>query len=189
MRYIDSDSTDKDDDTEWTVSTGVWSSGSLDYTITGLAEDTEYDFQVRAVSDTGDGAWSDTWTAELGETESAPRFPSSEDGSRSIAENTAAGTDVGAALVAEDDDGDDITYSTERDDADAFDIDPSTGQLRTKEALDRETQDAYNFIVIAEDDSGSIDRLDVTVTVTDVNEPPAVPRTASPIHIPRGALR
>ena len=183
MRYIDSDSTDKDDDTEWTVSSGVWSSGSLDYTVTGLAEDTKYDFQVRAVSDTGDGAWSDTWTTELGETESAPRFPSSEDGSRSIAENTAAGTDVGAALVAEDDDGDDITYSTERHDAAAFDIDASTGQLQTKDPLDRETQDTYNFIVIAEDDSGSSDRLDVTVTVTDVNEPPGIDGLYPPTFI------
>ena len=170
VRYIPSDSTD----TEWTVATDVWSSGSLSYTITGLSADAKYDFQVRAVNDTGNGAWSDTWTAELGETASAPRFLSDEDGSRSIAENTAAGTDIGAALVAEDDDDEKITYSTERDDAAAFDIDPSTGQLRTKDPLNREAQDTYTFTVSAEDSSGLSDRLDVTVTVTDVNEPPTL---------------
>ena len=174
VRYIDSGASGKDDDSSWDVSTGVWSSGSLSYTVTGLVADTMYDFQVRAVSDTGNGAWSATFTAELGETEGAPRFPSSEDGSRSIAENTAAGTDIGAALAAEDDDGDAITYRVAGYDAAAFDIDPSTGQLRTKDALDRETQDVYDFTVIAEDGSGLSGRLDATVTVTDVNEPPVV---------------
>ena len=43
----------------WTT---AWTSGALQYTITGLTNGTEYDVQVRAVNSNGDGTWSDTKT-------------------------------------------------------------------------------------------------------------------------------
>ena len=59
IRYIRSDAPDKADG-RWTMQTGVWTSGPLSYTVTGLLDGTEYDVQVRAVNDKGGGRWSET---------------------------------------------------------------------------------------------------------------------------------
>ena len=62
LRYIRSDASDKADD-NWTVQTSVWTgSGILEYTVTGLTHDTEYDAQVRAVNAVDSGPWSATVT-------------------------------------------------------------------------------------------------------------------------------
>ena len=61
VRQIDT-SEDETDDTKWTVEDNAWTSGTLEYTITGLTNGTEYDVQVRAVSSNVDGTWSDTKT-------------------------------------------------------------------------------------------------------------------------------
>ena len=55
-------SEDETDDANWTVEDNAWTSGTLEYTITGLTNGTEYDVQVRAVNSIGDGTWSDTKT-------------------------------------------------------------------------------------------------------------------------------
>ena len=55
-------SADETDDANWTVVDDAWTSGALQYTITGLTNGTEYDVQVRAVNSNGDGTWSDTKT-------------------------------------------------------------------------------------------------------------------------------
>ena len=49
-------------DANWAVVDDAWTSGALQYTITGLTNGTEYDVQVRAVNFNGDGTWSDTKT-------------------------------------------------------------------------------------------------------------------------------
>ena len=61
VRHIET-SEDETDDANWTVEDNAWTSGTLEYTITGLTNGTEYDVQVRAVNSTGDGTWSDTKT-------------------------------------------------------------------------------------------------------------------------------
>ena len=61
VRHIET-SEDETDDTKWTVVDNGWTSGTLQYTITGLTNGTEYDVQVRAVNSNGDGTWSDTKT-------------------------------------------------------------------------------------------------------------------------------
>ena len=61
VRHIET-SEDETVDANWTVRDNAWRSGDLSYTITGLANATEYDVQVRAVNSAGDGAWSDTET-------------------------------------------------------------------------------------------------------------------------------
>ena len=55
---------DETDDANWTVEEKVWESGdgTLSTTISGLTDSTEYDVQVRAVNDQGEGAWSTTET-------------------------------------------------------------------------------------------------------------------------------
>ena len=59
VRHIET-SEDETDDTKWTVVDNAWTSGVLEYTITGLDNGTQYDVQVRAVNSIGDGMWSGT---------------------------------------------------------------------------------------------------------------------------------
>ena len=47
----------------WTDDEGVWTTGRLEYGITGLTNGTEYDVQARAVDSFGDGEWSETTKA------------------------------------------------------------------------------------------------------------------------------
>ena len=63
LRYIRSAAADKAD-ANWTVVQDVWTAGSGDliYELTGLTGGTQYDVQVRAVNNSGDGPWSVTAT-------------------------------------------------------------------------------------------------------------------------------
>ena len=105
----------------------------------------------------------------------APEFPTTEDGTRSVAENTATGTDIGAPVAATDDDaGDTLTYTLGGADAASFDIEDTTGQLMTMAALDYEnpadadTDNAYEVTVTASDGNTAADAtIAVTITVTD----------------------
>ena len=113
----------------------------------------------------------------------APAFPASEAGERTVAENTAAGEAIGAAVAATDAESDSLTYAIDGTDKDDFEIEASSGQLKTKAALDFETKASYAVTVSVHDgkDAGfapdpSVDAtIDVTITVTDVNEAPAFP--------------
>ena len=104
---------------------------------------------------------------------------------REVAENTPAGSAIGDPVVAEDEDGDILTYTLSGADADdTFDIDQATGQLMTKGALNFETNPSLTVTVKATDPAGvpqaatdgedNSDEITVTITVTNVNEPPAV---------------
>ena len=88
---------------------------------------------------------------------------------RTVAENMATGTPVGAPVSATDADDDPITYSlgTTTDDM-AFDISTSTGQLSTKAPLDYETKSSYSVTVTATDDDDASSSIMVTIMVTDV---------------------
>ena len=44
--------------------------------------------------------------------------------------------------------------------------------MKTKSALDHEDRDSYTVTVKASDGNGGVDTIDVTITVTDVNEAP-----------------
>ena len=97
---------------------------------------------------------------------------------RSVAENTPAGRSIGAAVAATDADtskGDRLAYTLSGTDAASFAIVASSGQLRTKAALDHEAKGSYTVKVTATDLSGASDTITVTITVTDVNEPPGKP--------------
>ena len=61
VRHIET-SADEMVDSNWTVVDDAWTSGTLEYTVTGLINGTEYDVQVRAVNSNGDGTWSATTT-------------------------------------------------------------------------------------------------------------------------------
>ncbi len=62
LRYIRNDATNKSED-QWSLEASAWSSGSLTYTLTGLARDIAYDVQLRAVNANDDGPWSAIATA------------------------------------------------------------------------------------------------------------------------------
>ena len=97
---------------------------------------------------------------------------------RSVAESSAAGTAVGAPVAATDPgfDGrqETLTYSLSGSDADDFDIDSGTGQIRVRAALDHETTPEYDVTVAARDPSAQVGTVDVTITVTDVDEAPTI---------------
>ena len=115
----------------------------------------------------------------------APVFPSSEDGQRSIAENSPAGVNIEAPIAATDEDGDTLTYTHKSlnqnsDDADSFEIDQSTGQLITKLPLNYESGDTpYLLMVNVDDGRGGTQAQVVTIMVTNVDEQPAAP--AAPV--------
>ena len=65
------------------------------------------------------------------------------------------------------DSGDTLTYTLGGTDAASFDIESTKtgGQLRTKAALDYETQTDYEVTVIATDKAGLMGEITVTITV------------------------
>ena len=107
---------------------------------------------------------------------------------REVAENTKAGMAIGDPVVAEDKDGDVLTYTLGGTNADVFAIDRATGQLKTKGPLNFDGGIlTYTVTVRATDpagvpmapggsivdDTGYSADIVVTITVTDVNEGPA----------------
>ena len=103
-----------------------------------------------------------------------PAFPATDTGERSVAENTAAGQNVGAPVMATDSPSDTLTYTLGGDDAESFDVAASTGQLMTKAPLDYETKSLYRVNVTATDRFGASDTIMVIITIIDVNEHPSV---------------
>ena len=114
-----------------------------------------------------------TVTITVTDVNERPEFPSSETGARTVPENTPANTDIGNPVAATDPDSDTLTYSLEGTDAALFDIDSSTGQLKTKDALDFEVKPTLSVTVKADDSNGGTDTITVTITVTDENDAPA----------------
>ena len=100
--------------------------------------------------------------------------------SRSVAENTPTGEEIGSPVEATDHEGDTLTYGLTGTDAASFDIERSTGQIKTRAPLDRETKSSYHLAVTVSDgkniygnsNSAIDDSIDVTIKVTNVNEAP-----------------
>ena len=120
-----------------------------------------------------DGTLTDTISVGIKVTDvdenSAPVFRGSST-TRAIPENTPAGVNIGEAVSAKDTDGDDpLTYTLGGTDAASFDIDSTTGQLKTKAALDYETKRSYSVVVTASDRALK-DTIRVTISITDVDE-------------------
>ena len=100
----------------------------------------------------------------------APEFASATT-SRTVAEDTAAGEDIGTSVAAADANGDTLAYTLGGTDVASFAIDPDTGQLMTMAALDYETKASYEVMVTATDPEGASDMITVTITVTNEDEP------------------
>ena len=103
-----------------------------------------------------------------------PEFDSAT-AAREVPENTEAGGNIGAPVTANDPDtGDTPAYTLEGADLDSFDIDSASGQIQTKPGVtyDYESRSRYSITVKADDNNGGTATIDVTITVTDVDEPP-----------------
>ena len=137
-------------------------------------------------------------------TNEPPVFTEGDSATRTVAENTAAGTNIGNPIAATDTEKDRLTYSLSGTDAALFRIVSKSGQLRTKVALDFETKSSYTVTVDVSGDaadneqrdsygnyyyrvaSKGLDRITVTINVTDVvgsapsvetPPPPVLPET------------
>ena len=117
----------------------------------------------------------------------APEFVEGERTTRSVAENTPAGANIGEPVAATDFNRDTLTYSLRGAEADLFDIDASSGQLLTKAALDYETEASYVLFVWVQDNNNANGRADtqrdtvirVDLTVTNEDDPGTVALSSS----------
>ena len=110
---------------------------------------------------------------------SAPTFANQTE-TRSVAENSGGGTDVGNPVTATDtDSGDRLTYTLEGADAASFNVFTISGsaQIRTKSGVtyDYETTPRYTVIVKADDGNGGTATVTVTIDLDNVDEPPQAP--------------
>ena len=104
----------------------------------------------------------------------APAFSEGESATRVIVEGTAAAMDIGSPVTAIDPDADPLTYSLGGTDASSFDFLTSSGQLRTKAALDADSKKIYTVTISVHDgkdpeknpDTTIDDTTTVTITVT-----------------------
>ena len=106
---------------------------------------------------------------------------------REVPENTEAGENIGAPVTATDPDtGDTPTYTLEGADLDSFDIDSASGQIQTKPGMtyDHESKSGYSVTVKADDNNGGTATIDVTITVTDVDEPPEFDSATATREVP-----
>ena len=125
-----------------------------------------------------DGTLSDTHklTVNVTDVNDAPEFASATV-ARSVAENSAAGTNVGAAVTAADADGNTLGYSLGGADASSFEIDSAGGQITVAAAATlnfEATKNSYSVTVTASDGTLS-DTATVNIDLTDVDEPPDEP--------------
>ena len=146
------------------------------YDDAGLTPGTTRHYRVSAINsvDTGVPSTPDSATTRT-QSNQTPVFVDGASASREIAENTAATAAVGAPLAATDSDNDPLTYSLAGADAASFTIDTGNGQLRILAAPDHEDRDTYAVTVTVTDLLDAEATIPVTITVTDVDEPPAAP--------------
>ena len=160
--------------------------GQTTYSVDVSVTDSKDDY------DTADTLVDDTIAVTINVTDvnEKPVFADDAPITQTVAENTAADTDIGSAYTATDDDQDTLTYSLGGADAASFAIDDSTGQLKTKADLDYEADSSYTVIVQvtdSKDDNGvaedtpTIDATHaVTITVTDQDDDGSITLSSDP---------
>ena len=157
-------------------------------TITGLAENTEYEVQVRATNAEGTGDWSEPPGSGRTHANAAPSFDSA--ATFTVVENL---TLVGTVEASDIDSGDSVTYAIQPGaDAAQFTIVASSegGVLLTfvsapnfEAPADADTNNHYVVVVRASSGTGAREKtVDQTITVTVANvggEAPGAPATPS----------
>uniref|UniRef100_A0A4Y8UFA5 Cadherin repeat domain-containing protein n=1 Tax=Gammaproteobacteria bacterium LSUCC0057 TaxID=2559237 RepID=A0A4Y8UFA5_9GAMM len=102
----------------------------------------------------------------------APEITSGD--SATVAENVDSGTQIYLAEATDPNLGDTTSYSLAPGSSDRFAIDATTGIVTVVGAIDFESTPSLTFTIIATDSGGLTDSQAVTVTVTDVDEAPAI---------------
>ena len=147
-------------------------------TITDLEVDTSYQVRVRATTSAGSGPWSLSSVGSTNKKDNAlPAFGAASV-TRNVLENADPGVVVGFKVSATDDDHVlPLAYELHGPDADSFDLQASTGQIRTKRGVvyDFETKPILNVTMTVSDRQGGSDATAVTINVTDVPEAPSTP--------------
>ena len=127
------------------------------YTVTVAASDTKTRAEITV-----------TITITTAQPNTPPAF-SSTVATRSVDENTPAGTDIGLPVSATDANaGDTLTYRLSGADAASFNIVSGTGQLRTNAALDYETDFRY-YVTVTVSDGELTDSIRVTINIMDMH--------------------
>ncbi len=138
----------------------------------------------------------DVTDSAIAASNSEPTFDETDPATRAMDENTAANTNIGSAVSATDSDtGASLTYALTGTDAGSFDIDTSSGQLKTKSELDHETKGSYSVNVTVHDgldaasdsDTTVDDTIAVTISVNDVNEAPSITTSDATRSVPENS--
>ena len=161
--------------------------------ITELEEDSSYSVQVRAKNEEGTSAWSRVETVRTNKGDNLP--PAFNDAANpvelSVPENTPSGRSVGIPVNATDAVTGSPTYELGGRDASLFTIVRTSGQIQTRASLNHEANcseaDAdlnngghqanctYSVLVKVDDGAGASASKEVTINVTDEDEPPSAP--------------
>ena len=119
-----------------------------------------------------------SFTVTISDNDTGPRF-AEKSKTFNLNENS---TQVVGSVSATDEDGDVLTYSIIGDDALAFIIDSSNGEITFKEAPDFETKSSYSITAVASDGVNEASQV-ITVTITNVNEAPTITSTTTAFTI------
>ena len=168
------------------------------YTVTGLSNNREYRFAVRARSSAGPGVRSNVVPATPRQPTTRSRRSSGGGGgggggggvsylppsftegtaiTREVAENSRAGTRVGGPVTATEARGRQITYSKAGVDAALFDVASQTGQIPMARGVELDFEKGrrtYTIDVVARSIVGATARTTITINVTNVDEPGVV---------------
>ena len=156
---------------------------TTNHTVTPLDRDTQYDFRVRALNDEGTGPWSGP-SPHSTNANQPPQITSGH--TASIAENAPSNQLVTTVMTTDPDitDGGTWGFTTDGAHAAKFHITQASSLLTitVNDNLDYEqlplTDKTLSFTLNVTDNQGGQDSALVTITVTDVDEPPA--RLAQP---------
>ena len=135
------------------VGHGCFASFSIVSTSGQLQTSAALDYETKAsysatvsVSDGNGGSDSIEVTINVTNVNEAPVFSDGSSTTRSVAENTASGQNIGRAVSATDPENGTLTYTLGGTDASSFSIVSTSGQLQTRAALDYETKCLLRFL-------------------------------------------
>ena len=133
----------KTSDSTWTEIADVTKSTALSATLDSLDSGKKYEVQVRAGNAEGDGDWSESTTG-------ITVAGGGQAYTRSIAENSAVGTAIGAPVTPNANSDYTYSHSLDGEDKDSFDIDSATGQIKVKSGNipNYEVKSSYSVDVI-----------------------------------------
>ena len=103
-----------------------------------------------------------------------PEGDQSDSTTREVPENTEAGQSIGPPVSAQDEDDDLLIYSLSGADAEFFRIGRNDGQLKTEAPLNFEVRSSYSVVVTATDPFSATDSIQVTIIVTDEDDPAVI---------------